>query len=150
MIFFNEFVIIYSIYKSCDWIYFFHKMVFEIVLNSIFNFYKKNCFIFLRGKKLFMYIIGNNFKFKLYSCHLDKILIRYQSSKMMFCVVFDWLNKMHVISFQQQVGWLGDKGIHFHSWGSRIDLHEWHGLWSTLECWTNIPYLPSQHRLGVY
>jgi hypothetical protein len=33
-------------------------------------------------------------------------------------------------------------------WGSRINFHEWHGLWSMLECWLNIFYLRSQHRLG--
>jgi hypothetical protein len=35
---------------------------------------------------------------------------------------------MHIISFPQQVGWLGDKRIDFCPWGSRINLHEWHGL----------------------
>jgi len=41
---------------------------------------------------------------------------------------------MHIIYSPQQVGWLGGKGVDLHPWGSRISLHEWHGLWSTLEC----------------
>jgi hypothetical protein len=36
---------------------------------------------------------------------------------------------MHVIFFPKQVGWFDSKGINFHPWGSRINPHEWHGLW---------------------
>jgi hypothetical protein len=27
----------------------------------------------------------------------------------------------------QEVGWLGGKGVDLHTWGSRINPHEWHG-----------------------
>jgi len=59
MKFIDVLIIILSIYKSCDWIYFFHGMVFEIVLNNeIQIFLFSNWFIFLRGKNMFVYIIG--------------------------------------------------------------------------------------------
>jgi hypothetical protein len=32
------------------------------------------------------------------------------------------LNKINIRLFTQQVGWLGDNGIEFHPWGSRIKL----------------------------
>jgi hypothetical protein len=41
---------------------------------------------------------------------------------------------MHVTSSPQQMGWFDGKGIDFHPGGLRINLHECHGLWSTLEC----------------
>jgi len=34
---------------------------------------------------------------------------------------------MHVTSFEQQMGWLGGKGVDLHPLGLRINLHEWHG-----------------------
>jgi hypothetical protein len=46
---------------------------------------------------------------------------------------------MHVTSFPQQVGWLGGRSIDLHPWGSWINLDEWHGLWSTVKYWLNIP-----------
>jgi hypothetical protein len=50
--------IILSIYKSCDWINFFHWMVIEIVWNNeIQMFFFSNQFIFLK-KNMFVYIIG--------------------------------------------------------------------------------------------
>jgi hypothetical protein len=41
---------------------------------------------------------------------------------------------MHVTFLLQQMGWLGGKGVNLHPWGSRINLHKWHGLWSMLKC----------------
>jgi hypothetical protein len=46
------FIIILSIYKLCVWIYFFHEMFIEIVLNNeIQILFFSNQFIYLRGKK---------------------------------------------------------------------------------------------------
>jgi hypothetical protein len=39
---------------------------------------------------------------------------------------------MHVISLPQHVGWIGDKVVDLHPWGSRINPYDWPGLWSTL------------------
>jgi hypothetical protein len=59
------FNIILSIYKSCDWIYFFHGTVIEIVFNiEVQIFFFSNQFIFLRGKKKCLHY-WKNFKFKL-------------------------------------------------------------------------------------
>jgi hypothetical protein len=88
MKFIYVFVIILSIYKSCDWNYFFHGMVFEIILNrEIQIFFFSNWFIYLKKNVCVHY--WKKIKFKLQSCHLDKIVIRYQSSKMMLCVMFE-------------------------------------------------------------
>ncbi len=40
------------------------------------------------------------------------------------------------------MGWLGVKGIEFHPWGPKFKVHKWHSLWSTLEYWPNILYIP--------
>ncbi len=46
------FIIILFIYKSCDWIHFFHGKIIKIVLNNGIQIYIfSNQFIFLRGKK---------------------------------------------------------------------------------------------------
>jgi len=57
MKFIYVFVIILSIYKSCDWIYFFHGMVFEIVLIMKFKFFLFKFIYIFREKKVFLYII---------------------------------------------------------------------------------------------
>jgi len=58
---FMYFVIILSIYKSCDWINFFHEMVFEIVLNNgIQIFFFSNWFIFLREKNMLCTLLEKN------------------------------------------------------------------------------------------
>jgi hypothetical protein len=52
MQFIYVFIIILSIYKLCVWIYFFHEMFIEIVLNNeIQILFFSNQFIYLRGKK---------------------------------------------------------------------------------------------------
>jgi len=81
-----------------------------------------------------------------------KIWIRYQISKMMFCVMFQWskLNRMQITILSQQVRWLGGKRVDYHPWGSRIYSHRWHGLWLMVGCWLNIPYLLSLLRLSAY
>jgi hypothetical protein len=76
MKFIYVFVIILSIYKSFDWI---EKI----------QFFFSNWFIFLRGK-IYIYVhYWKEFKFKLEYFHLDKIIIRHQGSKMMFCEMFE-------------------------------------------------------------
>ncbi len=50
------FTILLSIYKSCDLVYFYHKMVVEIK-NQIKIFLFSNQNLFLRGKNIFVYII---------------------------------------------------------------------------------------------
>jgi hypothetical protein len=60
------FIIILSIYRSCDWIFFFHGMVIETVFNNeIQIIFFSNKFIFLRGKKLVMCTLLEKNKFKL-------------------------------------------------------------------------------------
>jgi len=39
---------------------------------------------------------------------------------------------MHVTFFPQEMGRLDGKGIDLHPWGSKINVHEWHGLWLML------------------
>jgi hypothetical protein len=52
------FISLLSIYKSCDLVYFYHKMVVEIMFNNkIKIFLFSNQFLFLRGKNVFVYII---------------------------------------------------------------------------------------------
>jgi hypothetical protein len=34
------------------------------------------------------------------------------------------VNKINIILFTQQVGWLGGKGVELHPWGPRIKLHK--------------------------
>ncbi len=53
-----------------------------------------------------MYIIGKNLSVNFKSCHLNKISIRYQISKMMFYVMFksNKLNRMHITIFSQKKG----------------------------------------------
>jgi hypothetical protein len=41
---------------------------------------------------------------------------------------------MHIASFPEHVGWFDGKGVDFHPLGSRSNPHEWHTLWSMLEC----------------
>jgi len=60
------------------------------------------------------------------------------------------LNKINIRLFTQQVGYLGGKGVELHPWDLKIKLHKWHELWSILEYWPNIPYLPNLLRLGDY
>ncbi len=48
------------------------------------------------------------------------------------------------------MGCLGGKGVELHPWGPRIKHHKWHLLWSTLEYFLNISYLPRLPRLGGY
>jgi len=44
---------------------------------------------------------------------------------------------------------LGGQRFYFHPWGSKINPHKWHGLWSTVVSWLSIPYLHSLlNRLG--
>jgi hypothetical protein len=60
------FNIILSIYKSCDYIYFFHEMVIEIVMNNeIQIFFFSNKFIVLRGEKYVHVHYWKKNKFKL-------------------------------------------------------------------------------------
>jgi len=100
--------IILSIYKSCDWMYFFHKMVIEIVFNK--KSFFSNQFIFLRGKYIFFVHYWMKFKLKLLSYHLDKILIRYQSSKIdVFLQCFKWSRLIECTLFL------------YHKWGGLVD-----------------------------
>ncbi len=46
------------------------------------------------------------------------------------------------------MGWLGDKWIKLHPWGLKIKLHKFYSLWSTLEYWSIISYLPKLPKLG--
>jgi hypothetical protein len=34
------------------------------------------------------------------------------------------LNKINIILFTQQMGWLGGKGVEFHPWGLRIKFYK--------------------------
>jgi len=52
------------------------------------------------------------------------------------------LNKTNIKLFTPQLGWFNGKKIELHPWDTRIKFHKWHSLWSTLEYWLNIPYLP--------
>ncbi len=47
----NYIYFILSIYTSCGWTYFSHKMVVEMVFNNEMQFWFSNQFIFLKGKK---------------------------------------------------------------------------------------------------
>ncbi len=125
---------IISIYKSCDWIYFFHGMVIEIVLNNkIQIFFVSNQFIFLKKDFFFLYIIGKDLNLILsFEQNCNKI------SKIKNDVFWNGLNKMHNSSLSQQVGWHGSKGVDFHPWDSKINSHKWHGLWPTPKCWLNL------------
>ncbi len=145
------FIVILSIYKSYDWT--FHGMVIEIIFNNkIQIFFFSNQFIFLWGKMCvctsFKELLSLNFNI----VTRKKIWIRYQISKMMFCVMFQWskLNRMQITILSQQVRWLGGKRVDYHPWGSRIYSHRWHGLWLMVGCWLNIPYLLSLLRLSAY
>ncbi len=65
-------------------------MVFEIVLNNKFPFFFKNLIYIFYKEKIYVCVhYWKNFKFKLESCHFVKIVIKYQSSKMMFYVMFE-------------------------------------------------------------
>jgi len=57
---------------------------------------------------------------------------------------------MHIIHLSQQVGWFDGNIIDLHTWGLKINSHRWHGLWSKVGCWLNIPYLCNQFQLSVY
>jgi hypothetical protein len=54
------FIIILSIYKSCDEIYFFHRMVIEIVLKNEIQFFFKSIYIFKRKKICLWASLGKN------------------------------------------------------------------------------------------
>jgi hypothetical protein len=41
---------------------------------------------------------------------------------------------MHTIILLRQVGWLGEIGVDPYPWGSKINFHKWHGLWSMVGC----------------
>jgi hypothetical protein len=41
---------------------------------------------------------------------------------------------MHITILSQQEGQLGGKRVDLHTWGSRLNSHKWHGLWSTMGC----------------
>jgi hypothetical protein len=80
------FIIILSIYKSRGWIYFFHRMVIEIVLNNEIEFFFQNKSI---KRKIYVCVhywktLSLNFNV----VNLEKIIIKYQNSKMIFCVMF--------------------------------------------------------------
>jgi hypothetical protein len=60
------------------------------------------------------------------------------------------LNRINIILFKQQVGWLGGKVVELYPWGPRIKLYEWHALWSSLEYWLNIMYMLKLPTLGGY
>jgi hypothetical protein len=60
------------------------------------------------------------------------------------------LNKINIRLFTKQVWWLGEKGVELHSWSPNMKFHKWHALWSTLEYWPNISYLPKLPKLGCY
>ncbi len=46
------------------------------------------------------------------------------------------------------MGWFCGEGVELHPWDPRIKLQKWHELWSTLEYWPNIPYLPKRPKLS--
>jgi len=37
------------------------------------------------------------------------------------------MNMAILYMYPQQVGWLGGKRVDLHTWGSRVNPHEWHG-----------------------
>jgi hypothetical protein len=63
-------------------------MIIEMVFNNENQvFFFPNQFIFLKNKIKNVYY-QKNFKIEFLSCPLNKILIKYQISTMMFCVMF--------------------------------------------------------------
>jgi hypothetical protein len=69
------FIIIFSIYKSCAWFYFFQIMVIEILLNNEIQIFFPNQSIFLKGKISNCAHYWKKIKIKFLSCHMDTILI---------------------------------------------------------------------------
>jgi len=81
---------------------------------------------FWKKKYIVVYIIEKTLSLNFKFFHLNKISIRYQISKMMFCEMFksNKVNRMHITILSLKVGWLGGKGVDVHPWDSRIDSHK--------------------------
>jgi hypothetical protein len=60
------------------------------------------------------------------------------------------LNRIRIRLFTKQVQWHGEKAVELHLCGPNIKFHKWDALWSTLEYWLNISYLPKLPKLGCY